>query len=253
MTAGSELAPADDEIDAPALARRVVRRTDHAALAVVYAGGAPYASLVAVGLDPEGRPLMLLSGLAEHSRALERDPRVALLFDGTAGLADRLAGPRVTIMGRAGRLEPSDRRDRLLERFLRRHPAAAVWAGFADFDLWRVAVTSGRLIGGFGRIRSLVATDLLVGPAPDLAVTEQDIVAHMNEDHADVVALCCEVLLGLPAGEWRMTGIDREGADFRLDGRVARVDFARPIDGPDGARQRMIGLARSARAWGTGA
>ena len=36
-----------------------------------------------------GKPLLLLSDLAEHSKNLRRDGRASLLFDGTAGLASR--------------------------------------------------------------------------------------------------------------------------------------------------------------------
>ena len=52
--------------------------------------GRPYASLVLSACDHGGSPLLLLSDLAEHSKNLAAEPKAALLFDGTAGLADPL-------------------------------------------------------------------------------------------------------------------------------------------------------------------
>jgi hypothetical protein len=119
--------------------RDLIRRCDRAALATSLPGdgGAwPYASLVLVAVDHDLSPILLMSDLAEHSKAIAADPRVALLFDGTAGLAQPLTGPRVTVMGRAARTDDP----RLKSRFLRHHPDAALYAGFADFArIWWAA------------------------------------------------------------------------------------------------------------------
>ena len=40
----------------------------------------------------------------------------------------------------------------LLARFVRRHPSAERYAGFADFRLYRMAVARAHLVAGFGRI-----------------------------------------------------------------------------------------------------
>ena len=111
-------------------------------------GGAPYASLVLVAADLDASPLLLLSDLAQHSRNIAFDPRVSLLLDGTEGHADPLAGPRLTLLGRAEAVADP----RLLARFAARHPSSALYAGFADFRLYRVAVERGHLVAGFGRI-----------------------------------------------------------------------------------------------------
>ncbi|MGH7184968.1 MAG: pyridoxamine 5'-phosphate oxidase family protein, partial [Pseudomonadota bacterium] len=85
--------------------RRLMRAAGQATLATALArdaSGRPYASLVLVALDDDGSPILLLSDLADHSRNLQADARAALLFDGTAGLADPLTGPRATVLGRVG-------------------------------------------------------------------------------------------------------------------------------------------------------
>src|SRR5262245_53778447 len=124
------------EVDHAMAARRLLRAADRAALATRLAQpeGWPYASLVLLACDQEGAPLLLLSDLAEHSRNIAIDDRVALLIDGTAGHDDPLTGPRLTVLGRAATSADAGQR----ARFLARHPGAALYAQFADFRLYRI-------------------------------------------------------------------------------------------------------------------
>ena len=80
-----------------------------------------------------------------------------------------------------------------------------------------------------------------------LAAAAAEIVGHMNQEHADVVALCAERLLGLPGAGWRMTGIDPEGIDLARDGETGRLDFAKPVLTPAAARRALVALAEKAR------
>ena len=110
--------------------------------------GAPYLSLALVAFDAGGAPLLLLSDLAQHTQNLQADARVSLLFDGTAGLDDPLTGPRLTVLGAATRCnDPA-----VLDRYVAAHPSAAMYAGFKDFNLYRVAIDRGHFVAGFGRI-----------------------------------------------------------------------------------------------------
>jgi heme oxygenase (biliverdin-IX-beta and delta-forming) len=53
--------------------------------------------------------------------------------------------------------------------------------------------------------------------------------------------------LGGAGTGWRMTGIDPEGCDLRLGGKVARLDFPARIADAAGARAALVALARRAR------
>jgi putative heme iron utilization protein len=233
--------------DMPRLARNLLRRLDRASLASALprADGPawPYASLVLVAVDHDLAPLLLLSNLAEHAKAIAADSRVSLLFDGTAGFDQPLTGPRVSLLGRAARTDD----ERLKKRFLAHHPDAEVYAGFNDFNFYRVAPERAHLVGGFGKIRWLTMAELLPEPAAALAESEPAIVEHMNADHADAVHLYAGKLLGLPAGDWKMTGIDAEGFDLRSGSRVARLVFDRAIADASEARKVLIALVAKAR------
>ena len=234
--------------DIPHSVRDLVRGLDKVALATALPQENvtwPYASLVLVAVDHDLSPILLISNLAEHAKAIAADNRVSLLFDGTAGLDQPLTGARVTVLGRA---VPSDD-PRLRRRFLARHPDAAMYADFGDFRFYRVALERARLVGGFGKIRWLTSAELLPAPpAPALIEAEADIVAHMNGDHADAIGLYAAKLLGLSAEGWSMTGIDSEGIDLRRRGTVARLALPAAITGPEEARKALIALVARARA-----
>lgn len=225
-------------------ARQLLRGLDRATLATALAGGAPYASLVLVATAPDGAPLLLISDLAQHTMNIAAEPRVALLFDGTAGRDEPLTGPRLAVLGRAERSADAG----LRARFLARHPSAAVYAGFADFRLYCVAVDRAHLVAGFGQIDWIAAADLLPPGLAALAASEGEIVRHMNADHADAVDLYARALLGRAGEGWRLTGIDAEGADLRRGGEVARLPFAAPVGDAQQARAALVALARQARA-----
>jgi len=235
----------DDAIAPGDTVRSLLRGADRAVLSTADRGrgGWPYGSLVMLATAADAAPLLLISTLAEHTRNLEADPRASLLIDGTAGLADPLTGARATLLGRIARTEePAHAR-----RYLARHPAAAMYAGFKDFSYWRMQPESAHLVAGFGRIHWIEAAEIL-GPG-DLPVqqAEADIVAHMNEDHADAIQLYAHILLGLDGEGWRMTGCDPEGVDLRLEGRIARLPFDAPVATPDEARRALVALVRRAR------
>lgn len=231
-------APADE-------ARLLIRSRPIAALSTTLAGdGWPYGSLVLVATAQDGAPLLLISTLAEHTRNLAADDRVSLLFEATAGLDNPLTGARVTLLGRAQALDdPLDR-----QRFLRRHPEAALYAGFKDFSLFRVAPERAHLVAGFGRIHWIDGRELLTIRAPALAEAEAGIVTHMNEDHLDAIQLYAAKLLGLTGGGWRITGCDPEGCDLRRGPEVARLKFGQLIQDAAAARGELVRLVKQARA-----
>ena len=233
--------------DTATLARLLARSRTRAALATSF-NGAPYGSLVLVTVDLDASPLLLLSELAQHSRNIAFDPRVSLLLDGTEGRADPLTGPRLTLLGQA---QPTAD-PRCLARFVSHHPASALYAGFRDFRLFRIAVVRGHLVSGFGRIDWIDGTDFLFAPnTGGLAAAEPEILRHMNEDHSDAIAHYAGVLLGRSGTGWRMTGIDPEGIDMRRDGETARLDFVAPVRTPiltsDAARDALVQLAEATR------
>jgi heme iron utilization protein len=134
----------------------------------------------------------------------------------------------------------------LRARFLARHPSAALYADFADFHLYRVAVERAHLVAGFGRIHWIAAADLLPPAIGALAAAEGEILRRLNETEAPAIALCARVMLGGGDG-WSLTGLDAEGADLRRGGAVARLPFAEPVGDAPAALAAFADLVAEAR------
>ena len=225
-----------------AAARALVRGCDNAVLSTGQtADGWPYGSLVMTACDYEGRPIMLLSDLAEHSKNLKQDSRVSLVFDATDGLEDRLTGARVTVMGRATVTNtPIDRM-----RYLARHSSAAVYADFNDFNFYTLEVIRVHQVAGFGAIDWIPGAAFLYqsGPFGEFAVIEKQIVENFKRRNLDVKSLCLGTTLAGFDDDWEITGVDPEGCDLRARGRVARFKFDKPVCDVGGAVDALKGLA----------
>jgi heme iron utilization protein len=252
MTAMSDngVSPAPPPADNRRAIRTVMRACRKAALGTSLEGR-PYVSLVTVALDHDLSPILLLSRLAEHTRNLLDDRRASLLFDGSEGHANPQTGPRVTIVGTAAEsAEP-----RLQARFLARHPAAALYAGFGDFAIWRLEIERAHFVGGFARaVWFEPPLGLPEGAAAAMAAAEPAILSHMNADHVDAIGRMAAHHLGRAPGRdpmagwgaegWRMAGIDPDGCDLVLgDDHFARLPFDRPLDGAPAARAALAALA----------
>ena len=127
-------------------ARRLIRARGHAALATSL-GGWPYVSFVAAACDMDASPLLLLSDLARHTDNLVGAARVAAVRGHV-----RPCRPARRATADAARARRSRCDTALAARFAARHPASAVYAGFADFHFYRVVIERGHIVAGFGRI-----------------------------------------------------------------------------------------------------
>ncbi len=156
---------------------------------------------------------------------------------------DALTGPRVTVMGRFVKVDE----DRVRRRYLARHPEASFYAGFGDFAFWRLEPERAHAVAGFGRIETL-GKDEVFPSAGELAAIEEGAVQHMNEDHADAIALLAEKSLGAAPAGWRMAAIDPDGADLVKDGESSlRLAFPEPVTTAAALRSLLARLTRDIR------
>jgi putative heme iron utilization protein len=237
----------DSNFDPRQAAKKLLREGRSGALATLMPGsGDPYCSLVNVATAIDGAPLLLLSTLAVHTKNLLADPRVSLMLDERKD-GDPLEGARVMLMGTmaAPTGDPAAR-----VAYLRRHPEAEMFVGFADFAFYRMDISRAHLVAGFGRIVDLKAADVLTdtSDAAALAEAEADAIAHMNADHAEACRLYATKLLGAPDGAWTCVGIDPEGLELQQGRLTLRLPFAQRVAGPRPLRQMLKQLAEQARA-----
>ena len=231
-------------------AKSLIRSGKQGALATLVPGtGDPYCSLVNVATAPDGSPVLLISGLALHTKNILADPRVSLMIDERRA-GDPLEGTRVMIAGRAEKITEEAALEAIRRRYMLRHPSAEAFAGFADFAFFKIAVRDVHLVAGFGRIVTLdgakVLTDLI--GADEVLAGEASAVAHMNEDHTDATALYATKLLGAADGPWRVTGLDPDGADLALGDATLRLPFPERVTSGLALRKTLVALVGEARA-----
>ena len=239
------------KIEIAADARGLVRRAFKGSLATIAArNGYPYASLDHAGDRRLGR-----ADLADlDARPAYREPRqrCARLDPGRRHWrARRSAARRARDALRQGR-EGVGRgsADGVSSPGTRKPPSMPI---FPISPSGGSPVEGAHYIGGFGRIFDLTPDELLLplDGADALIEAEPGIVAHMNDDHADAIALYAT---GLPApslGHGAWCGIDPEGCDLVLSSArfahsLRRADH-HPCRGPQGARpacQRGAGSRR---------
>ena len=152
MPETNPIRPTDDE--ARALAARIMREARFGALAVLQ-NGVPM--VTRTGVDcAGGDPVILISDLAEHTRALRANSAASLLVGEPGPKGDPLTHPRLTLQVRADAAEKPPLRD----RWLASHPKAKLYIDFADFHFFRLEVREAYLNGGFGKAYRLSPADL---------------------------------------------------------------------------------------------
>jgi putative heme iron utilization protein len=240
------------ETDAEAirLARTLIRTARYGAIAVLDPEtGAPLASRVGTATDIDGAPLILVSMLSAHTRALIADSRCSLLV-GEPGKGDPLAHPRITISCNALQLQrETAERARAERRYLNRHPKAKLYVGLGDFHFFRLEPERASLNGGFGKAYLLDRSDLVsqASAGEDLAESEQPAIDHMNSDHSDAISIYARAFSGAGEANWRITGIDAEGLDLAAGDETRRVFFPEPLADARDLRKVLVELAAAGR------
>ncbi len=229
---------------------RALLRAARAGTLATSGDGQPFASLVTPAAAPDGSVLLLLSGLSEHTRHLRDEPRCAVMVAGGATETNPQTAPRLTITGLAAP-EPDPA---LKARWVALHPYAAFYAGFGDFQLWRVVPKAGLYIGGFASATRLRQADLAWDPAAveAVAAAEPGVLAHCNDDHADALGLIAAAH-GAEGAGWRMAACDVDGCDLAREDVVLRVPWSAPVPDADGIRTELVRLTNMARARMAGA
>jgi len=225
-------------------ARALLRARHAGALATLSRrlGGYPFGSVVDYILDDALRPIILISTLAQHTQNIDADPRVSLLVHEASD--DLQASARLTVVGDATRIG----RDEILQaRYLRYFPNAEQYFAIHDFFFYRIEPTQWRYIGGFGDIY-WIEPDAVRPQENGVTAIEDEVLAHMNQDHGDALLAYCRHFYGKDADRAELVGVDCDGFDLRADGELLRIDFRAPVRDAGEVRAAFVALGQEARA-----
>jgi len=197
----------------------------------------------------ESEPLFFISKLAEHTRNLTADARASLLVH-ESGRADPLAHARVTLLGQCRKL---GRSDAARAAYVARHPNAAYYIEYDDFDFYRLSIEAVRYIGGYGRMSWVDADDFRNASADPVAAAAERVLSHMNEDHTDaLLAYARAFTAATDATQAVMTAVDRYGFEMTVTtprgAGPVRLGFEQPLTQPAQAREALVALFHAAQA-----
>ncbi|WP_342591991.1 HugZ family protein [Jiella sonneratiae] len=228
-------------------ARMLLRPAREASLAVLRpSDGWPAVSKTLVATDFAGCPVIFVSQLSLHARALDHDRRCSLLA-ARPGKGDPLAHPRISIFANA---EPVERGTqaaaRIRARFLARHPKAELYVDFPDFRFFRLKPEGAALNGGFGKAFELSPADFVEAEDDELEAAGIRARDHMNADHLDAVdAIAARA--GAKTGGWRIATVDRRGFEIANGDQMRRVEFDSDPAGDGGYRKAFVELVSAGR------
>jgi hypothetical protein len=207
--------------------------------------GWPSTSMVTFAAHWDSSPVLMLSDIAYHAHNIQADDRAALMFDGTHGHARPQEGPRVSVVGRLKKTKDK----KLHARFLNRHPGARLYAGFGDFNFYKMKVEKFHFVGGFARATWINRSKALLAKSDwsKIAESEPDIIDHMNADHSEALRLYGTKLLGKRGKHWHMIGVDPEGCDLKCGQTIHRLNFDKINTTSATIRKTLVNLVALAR------
>jgi hypothetical protein len=230
-----------------AKARSLLHRVDAGVLSTqsLAMPGFPFGSLAPFAMTHEGRPLIYVSRIAEHTRNLAANPRACLtVIEATKG--NRQALGRTSLVGEAQEV-PAAEREAAAQRYFAFFPEQRAYEDFHDFEFWRIEPTRVRWIGGFGEIH-WIERDAWLVPAPAWSAGEASIAQHMNDDHRDAMELMCRRFLGIEPDALELVAVDPEGFHMKVGAAIHWLPFERACHTAHEVRMEMVRLTKQARA-----
>jgi heme iron utilization protein len=203
--------------------------------------GYPFGSITPYLTDHDGSLLILISSIAEHTKNIQHDPRVSLIAHAQNSAQIQTQG-RITVLGDAQAADKASAG----KRYLRYFPEAQTYFAMHDFSFYRIVPKAIRYIGGFGKIHWVSAENYALAPYP-LIEQEDDVVAHINADHADTLRHYCQHFHQREVLDVTMLGIDCDGFDVRADDAVLRFHFDTPVLDAQQARMALVAMAKVGR------
>jgi hypothetical protein len=204
-------------------ARRLLRSHRYGALSTQSKkfDGYPFGSITPYLVDHDGSLLILISGLAEHTKNIGYDPRVSLITHNQHDPQIQTQG-RVTVLGNA---EAEADRTAAGLHYLRHFPESEHLLMMQDFVFYRIHPVAIRYIGGFGRIHWVNMAHYGCTDAHAFAQQEVTHLALMSETQLASIRRLIEKNHGVSHQAATVAGIDCDGLSINDGGHGWRLDF----------------------------
>jgi putative heme iron utilization protein len=227
-------------------ARTLIRRMDAGVLSThsVEVEGYPFGSLTPFVASHEGRPVILISSLAQHTRNMLSDPRVCLTVYDPAERY-KMSSSRVSILGNAAPV-PDAEQTALADRYFAFFPHSRTYLNDLDFKFYWVEPHRVRFVSGFGRVHWLPKEGWVL-PQPSWREKETEIIAHVNQQDKAALADMCRYFHQRKPRCAYMIAADPEGFHARADDDILYFVFEKTCFTEDELRNEIAKLSRQSR------
>ena len=194
--------------------------------------GFPFGSLLPYSIGRDGRPLILISHLAKHTRNLGDAPQCCLTIC-ESGQGDIQTLMRLTCLAVAEPLP--DIPKALAERHFRYFPEGFIYHSQLNFHFYRLIPERFYFVGGFGSAR-WISRDRLETHNGFSFDEEQTVLDLINRRFGKSLTRCFRAQShpeGKGGTEASAVGLDPEGLDLRLADRLRRLPFPKPLHSGD--------------------
>jgi hypothetical protein len=186
--------------------------------------GYPFGSVLPMCRDSQGRPLLMISHLAQHTRNLDADPRCSLTLV-ESNHPDVQQWTRLTCLAN---VEPTTS-SHTLERYYRYYPEGRQYHKELNFRLYRLLPRQFYLIAGFGSARWFDVSRVLDEPFFP-AADELEILYQLNARAQGLLScLLASRKLESRDGQVHAVGADPNGIDLRHADGIWRCPLDFPV------------------------
>ena len=228
----------------------------------------PIASVVPFAITPEGKPYILIAGIAAHTKNLRQNNKSTLFISHPNPEGDPQSFWRASIIGNFKEVkttatldgEGTDsettvivtdlEQDMMLTRYRAQVPNADAYLKTHNFSFWLMDdIVKIRYIAGFGRICWIEGDEYLSKDIhPTFESSKLESIEHMNEDHVDAMVDIYDGYHGKTSSSVTMTDLDSRGVFLQCQDSIHSfyVPFGKTI-AEDELRIAIIGLVKQAR------
>lgn len=227
----------------------------------------PIASVVPFAITPEGKPYILIAGIAAHTKNLRQNNKSTLFISHPNPEGDPQSFWRASIIGNFKEVkttatldgEGTDsettvivtdlEQDMMLTRYRAQVPNADAYLKTHNFSFWLMDdIVKIRYIAGFGRICWIEGDEYLSKDIhPTFESSKLESIEHMNEDHVDAMVDIYDGYHGKTSSSVTMTDLDSRGVFLQCQDSTHSfyVPFGKTI-AEDELRIAIIGLVKQA-------
>jgi len=228
----------------------------------------PISSVVPFAITPEGKPYILIAGIAAHTKNLMENNKSTLFISHPNPEGDPQSFWRASIIGNFKEVKTTqasseknaalgntilvtnEEEEMMLTRYRAQVPNADAYLKTHNFSFWLMDdIIKIRYIAGFGRICWIEGDEYLSKDIhPTFQSSKLESIEHMNEDHVDAMIDIYDGYHNKTSSSVTMTDLDSRGVFLQCQdsSHCFYVPFGKTI-AEDELRIAIIGLVKQAR------